>query len=351
VIEPIVGVEAVVPCRDLDETIAFFVDELGFRLEMISPADDPTTAVLSAAGTRLRLVRDPAGDPGAIHLTTDGGTPRQLVAPNGTRVVVEPSRATFVLPAATPSFTVSRHHDDGTWVVGRAGMRYRDLIPGRQGGRFIASHIEVPDAGPVPDYVHYHRIRFQMIYCYRGWVRLVYEDQGEPFVLEAGDCVLQPPEIRHRVLESSADLHVIEVSSPAEHDTFAEHTITLPTAAFAPARNFGGQRFHRHEAHTAEWKPWTVEGFSHRDLGLGAATDDLARVAVVRADTSGPLTLEHHDAEIRFVFVLAGNGVLHRDGTDPVGLEAGDAVAVPPAERHGFAGCSPDFEFLDVRIG
>ena len=38
------------------------------------------------------------------------------------------------------------------WVIGRAGMRYRDLIPGRLGGSIIASHIRIPDAGPVPDY-------------------------------------------------------------------------------------------------------------------------------------------------------------------------------------------------------
>jgi quercetin dioxygenase-like cupin family protein len=306
--------------------------------------------VLSAAGARLRLVRGASGDPGSIRLLTDGGTPRRLVAPNGTVVEVVPSGTALVLPALTPSFTISRQRDDGGWVVGRAGMRYRDLIPGRQGGRFIASHIVIPDAGPVPDYVHFHRIRFQMIYCYRGWVRVVYEDQGEPFVMEAGDCVLQPPEIRHRVLESSADLHVIEVSSPAEHDTFAEHSITLPTATSTPARTFGGQRFHRHRASTADWKPWTVDGYEHRDLGLVGATDGMAHVAVVRPCAAAPLTIERHDAEIRFVFVLAGRSVLHRGGDQLVDLDAGDAVTVPPGESHGFADCSPDFEFLDVRV-
>ena len=68
-------------------------------------------------------------------------------------------------------------------------MLYRDLLPSRQGGRFIASHIRIPDAGPVPDEVHFHNIRFQLIFCVAGWVRLVYEDQGDEFVLNAGDCV------------------------------------------------------------------------------------------------------------------------------------------------------------------
>jgi hypothetical protein len=48
-------------------------------------------------------------------------------------------------------------------------MQYRDLLPSRLGGRYIASHIRIPDGGPVPDYVHYHRVRFQMIFCKAGW--------------------------------------------------------------------------------------------------------------------------------------------------------------------------------------
>ena len=53
-----------------------------------------------------------------------------------------------------------------------------------------------------------------MIAVRRGWVRVVYEDQGEPFVMEAGDLVLQPPGIRHRVLESSPGLEVVEITLP-----------------------------------------------------------------------------------------------------------------------------------------
>ena len=75
-------------------------------------------------------------------------------------------------------------------------MYYRDLIPGRYGGRFIASHIRIPAGGPVPDYVHHHSVEFQLIFCVNGWVRVAYEDQGEPMVLNPGDCFLQPPHIR-----------------------------------------------------------------------------------------------------------------------------------------------------------
>ena len=42
-------------------------------------------------------------------------------------------------------------------------MQYRDLIPGRLGGPYIASQLRIPNGGPVPDYVHHHHIIFQLI--------------------------------------------------------------------------------------------------------------------------------------------------------------------------------------------
>ena len=52
-------------------------------------------------------------------------------------------------------------------------------IPDRLGGSaIIASHIRIPEGGPVGDSVHFHRVGFQLIFCYKGWVEVVYEDQG-----------------------------------------------------------------------------------------------------------------------------------------------------------------------------
>ena len=44
-------------------------------------------------------------------------------------------------------------------------------------------------------------------------MKLVYEDQGEPFILNAGGCATQPPEIRHCVLQASDNLEVIEIGT------------------------------------------------------------------------------------------------------------------------------------------
>ena len=42
--------------EDLDKDLRIF-EKLGFRLEMIFPADDPAVAVISGRGVRIRLER------------------------------------------------------------------------------------------------------------------------------------------------------------------------------------------------------------------------------------------------------------------------------------------------------
>jgi mannose-6-phosphate isomerase-like protein (cupin superfamily) len=242
------------------------------------------------------------------------------------------------------------------WEVGRAEMRYRDLLPERQGGRFIASNIVIPDPGPVPDYVHHHDVRFQTIFCVRGWAQVVYEDQGPPFRLEAGDCVLQPPGIRHRVLESSAGLEVVEVTSPAAHQTFADEQLELPTPTLDSARVFGGQRFVRHRAAQARWKPWRLAGFECREAGIGPATGGLGEVRVARSTGAGPgapgapgAPVAEHDGELQFWFVLAGSLSLSVDDRREE-LGDGDAVAIPARMPYALAGWTDDLELLEVTL-
>ncbi len=163
--ERVRAAQVVLPCAELDPTLDFFTDRLGFRVDAIYPADDPSVAVVSGHGVRLQLERGAHGDPGTLRLLcSDPEGARVLTAPNGTRIELVDADPPLVVPRVEPSFVVSEKGDASTWGTGRAGMRYRDLIPGRLGGSFIASHIRIPDGGPVPDYVHFHKIRFQMIY-------------------------------------------------------------------------------------------------------------------------------------------------------------------------------------------
>jgi quercetin dioxygenase-like cupin family protein len=344
-----------VPCGELDETLGFFTDRLGFRVDAIYPADDPSVAVVSGYGLRVELRRGGEGAPGVLRLVLNhpadfAGGASELVAPNGTRIEIVDADPPLVVPPVVPSFVLSENGGRADWGTGRAGMRYRDLVPDRQGGSFIASHIQIPGGGPVPDYVHFHKVRFQMIYCYKGWVRVVYEDQGPPFVMEAGDCVLQPPRIRHRVLESSPGLEVIEIGCPANHETFADHELALPTPALRPERDFQGQRFVRHLAAAASWEPFRLEGFECRDTGIAAATGGIATVRVARLRGTPEAKRHRHDADFLFTFVLSGSLTLDVDGRGARSIAAGTSFVVPAGDLYTFTQCSPDLELLEVAL-
>ena len=345
--------EVVLPCSELDSTLTFFTEILGFQINSIFPADAPLVALISGYGVNLRLDCRASGDPGKLRIFCRNpkefaGGATELTSPNGTIIEIAEVDPALSLPPEKQSFVMNRYSKDTSWEIGRAGMKYRDLIPNRQGGRFIASHIRIPEGGPVPDYVHYHKIRFQMIFCYRGWVRVVYEEQGAPFVMHSGDCVLQPPQIRHRVLESSAGLEVIEISCPAEHETLVDHDIDLPTKKVQPNRDFSGQHFVLHKVSQAEWNPWRIKGFEFRDTGIGTATKGLAGIRIIRTmNTAKPLVYSH-SGELYFFFILEGEATLICEGLGPKRMEAGDSCAIPAGQRHFLTDCSNDLELLEA---
>ncbi|MCA8966367.1 MAG: cupin domain-containing protein [Planctomycetes bacterium] len=337
-------------CADLSANLAFFT-ALGFRLDTIFPADDPRLARLWGHGAWLCLQR---GEDGGGHLRVlgadcaDGAT---RVAPNGARVefvtadLASPEPVPLEVALRQPLVTAAA----GPWIEGRAGMRYRDLIPGRCGGRLIASRIRIERGGPVPDYVHFHEVAAQLIYCRAGWVRVVYEDQGPPFVLEPGDCVVQPPGIRHRVLECSDGTEVIEVSSPAEHATRVDHALQLPTAVRSPERQFGGQRFVHHRRQQAEitrsadWPGWEV-----RDTGIGAATRG-ALAVVVRRPGSGDGRAVDEGGQLRLWYVLAGAGEFTCGG-GRTAVEVDTVCLAPPGATVEWSAADAGLELLEVRL-
>ncbi len=347
----------VVPCTDITDALHFYCDEHGFRVERISPAEAPRLAIVVGYGLRLQLDCDHQGPAPTIHIETTHlaeNEPSSFSGPDGTMLhrIASPS---LKLPPLQSQLEIARF-TDAEWVTGRAGMRYRDLIAKRQGGRFIASHIHIPHGGPVPDYVHYHAVRFQMIYCYRGWVRVVYEDQGEPFVLRAGDCVLQPPMIRHQVLESSEDLEVIELGSPALHDTYGDLQLQLPNSKGDTSRQWQGQQFVRHQVELANWEPSTRagwEGWEYRDSEIAKATAGLASVVVNRYS---PQRSHHNHTnpkldqdELLFMFILCGELVLTCPAEHK--LSAKDAITIPQGASYCFSAVAPGSEVLEIRVG
>jgi quercetin dioxygenase-like cupin family protein len=226
-------------------------------------------------------------------------------------------------------------------------MEYRDLIPTRLGGAMIASHIRVPD-GPVPDMVHYHKVGFQLIFCVAGWVDVLYEDQGDIRRIHAGDCFIQPPGIRHKVLHSEG-VQVVEIGVPAEHVTEIDHEMTLPTPHFRPDREWEGQKFVHDIGAKGVFRPFRIPGFEARDTTIHAATKGVASVMVARP-TGQPAPWTVHDGDILFTFVMSGGMTLEGEGTDPFRLSPGDAFVIPPGMATRYADPTTDLELLEVTL-
>ena len=297
------------------EEVSAALDELraeGFRLDVIYPADEPHTALLSKDGESVRVT----SKPGAL----------------------QPAEA---LPPFVPEFVITRA--GAAPGEGRAGMLYRDLIPSRLGGRYIASHISIPEGGPISDWVHYHRVALQMIYVRRGWVRVVYQDGGEPFTMHEGDLVIQPPEIRHRVLESSPGLEVVEVTAPAVHATYADHQLELPNGS-NPDRIFGGQRFLHHASAETPWTP--AAGGEAQETEVEVATSGMAQVRTVRPLNGESMAFGGERREVVFGFVLDGSAMLDYRGLHEVG--SADAFVIPPGQAWKVTHPSGDFRLLHV---
>lgn len=329
----------------------FLTQKLGLRVEKIFPADAPTRCTLVGFGCRLHL-EPGVPQPTTVRLeVTDPELIRRgsLDGPDGLRIEFADDAPPLRVPALVSSFSLT--HADEAWHTGRAGMQYRDLVPDRQGGAVIASHIRIPGAGLVPDYVHFHEIAFQLIFCRKGSVKLVYEDQGEPFVLAAGDCVTQPPRIRHRVLESFDDLEVVEIGYPAEHITRADPSTRLPTGTVDPSRTWDDQVFVHHQRATAV-RDVPSAGVTRINTGISAATHGLADVSEIDLESSSWSCPRSQEREFVMLFALDGTGDVRLDGpTDTLGctLDAGSTLVVPVGHQ-AMVSTAGSLSLLQVRI-
>ena len=346
--------QVVLPCNEpISATIEFFT-ALGFAVRTIMPADHPRMAVLQGHGLAIRLQVGAAGSAGRLRLlSNDLLEPYEVTAPNGTVVEFVHAQQPPEMPPLIEEFVVTHApENDNEFGEGRAGLRYRDLIPSRLGGRFIASHILIDQGGPVDDYVHFHNVRFQMIYCHRGWVRVAYQDQGEPMLMHEGDCFLQPSTIRHRVLEASDRMQVIEIGCPAEHETWADPDTTLPTGAIDVQRGFGadGHRFVFHQAALAKWTTSRLAGWESRDTSIGAATDGMAGVRVLRPVGEPQPVTTSHGGEFQFHFVLDGEITIQRGNDQPVRLRDGDSNVVPANVVYTISKPTHDAQLLAVTL-
>ena len=117
--------EILLPGKPLSDTLSFFTDELGFRIEMIYPADAPRVATVSGYGVRIRLDAGLDCDPGTVLLkrSDPGKDSGQQIAPNGTTIAFAPVEEPVALPAIQSSLVVTDAGDGDGFGEGRAGMQ------------------------------------------------------------------------------------------------------------------------------------------------------------------------------------------------------------------------------------
>ena len=117
------------------------------------------------------------------------------------------------------NFTVT-HAADAPFQRGlRSFFEYRDLgIQQATGGRVNAHVIRAAAGTDFSSQAHFHTTNFQLVYVLKGWIEFEYEGQGI-VRLEAGSCVYQPPEIRHREVGHSEDVEMLEVVMPGDFKT------------------------------------------------------------------------------------------------------------------------------------
>jgi quercetin dioxygenase-like cupin family protein len=117
-------------------------------------------------------------------------------------------------------FTVS-HLAESDFTEGlRSYASYRDLgMVAATSGAAVAHVIKFKP--PCTDEVqqwHTHDVEFQMIYVLKGWITTEMEGR-KPETMRVGSCWLQPPLIKHRVMDYSDDCELLEIVLPADFET------------------------------------------------------------------------------------------------------------------------------------
>jgi hypothetical protein len=117
---------------------------------------------------------------------------------------------------------ISHHRDEDFKADGlRTYAQYRDLGIAEASHGLARAHV-IRLIGPCNpaevSKLHFHDVEFQMIYVLKGWIKTELEGQGA-HVMRPGSAWIQPPRIKHKVLDYSDDAEVLEIVLPANFDT------------------------------------------------------------------------------------------------------------------------------------
>ena len=142
-----------------------------------------------------------------------------------------PARAkTKARPRAKQRFTVSHHSEAGFDTGLRRYAKYRYLGINAATNGLVQAHVIqfVPPCRPEEvSKLHYHDVEFQMVYVLKGSIKTELEGQGA-ITMRQGSCWIQPPRVKHKVLDYSDDCEVLEIVLPADFKTVELERAAVP---------------------------------------------------------------------------------------------------------------------------
>ena len=123
-------------------------------------------------------------------------------------------------PAATARRLAHGSEANSPTVPGRRDwFKYRDLgVQAASGGAIRAQTMATSKGMSEPAGWHYHTCEGQFVYALKGWVDLQFED-GRTLRVEEGDSLFIPGFMKHNELRTSAEMEILEVSTPGQMGT------------------------------------------------------------------------------------------------------------------------------------
>jgi hypothetical protein len=153
-----------------------------------------------------------------------GAKGTRRAAPSKRRATTKQRVASKAAPKARrpQAFRVSHLHEDDLETNGlRSYAKYRDLGVAAATSGLARAHVirfVPPFRADVVSIPHFHDVELQLIYVLKGWLVTEFEGHG-PITMRQGSSWVQPPRIKHAVLDYSDDCEVLEVILPADFET------------------------------------------------------------------------------------------------------------------------------------
>ena len=146
---------------------------------------------------------------------------RKSAAASRTKPKLKLNASSKVRARAKQTFNVSHFREEDFRADGlRSYAHYRDLGMIKAINGLLQAHVIrlIPPCDPkVVSKRHYHDVDLQMIYVLKGWIKGEYD--GQVVTMREGAAWLQPPKIKHTVLDYSDDCELLEIIVPADFKT------------------------------------------------------------------------------------------------------------------------------------